>query len=78
MTASSLVRLLEQRRPALEALPGVIGTAIGARDEAGSAEAIHVYVSRDVNPARVRSESERLLGVPVEVIEIDMPAAQSD
>jgi hypothetical protein len=78
MTSSSLARLLEQRRPALEALPGVIGTAIGARNATSADEVIHVYVLRDVDRAQVRSEAERLLGEPVNVVEIDMPAAQTD
>lgn len=76
MTIPGLARLLEQRRAALEALPGVIGTALGA---GGDGPAIHVYVSRQVELARVRAEAERLLAdAPIELIEIDRPEAQPD
>ena len=79
MSDPALAQLLEERRAALEALPGVIGTAIGAHHAGSEQEAIHVYVTRQADASRVRSEAERMLGdVPVETIEMDMPAAQSD
>ena len=72
MPPPGLAELLEQRRAALEALPGVVGTAVGA-------EAIHVYVAPGTDTARLRPEAERLLdAAPVELIEATMPEAQSD
>jgi hypothetical protein len=80
MSPHVLAELLEQRRVVLEALPGVIGTAVGASaGGAGSDEAIHLYVTRDVDAGHVRSEANRLLeGAPVELIEMEMPQAQPD
>lgn len=76
MSPDPLAELLEQRRVALEALPGVIGTALGAGRDA---PAIHLYVTRQADAGRVRSEADRLLeGAPVEVIEIEQPQAQTD
>jgi hypothetical protein len=77
MSADVLAELLDQRRVALEALPGVIGTAVGAggRDE----PAIHLYVTPDADARRVHSEADRLLeGAPVELIQMEMPEAQPD
>jgi hypothetical protein len=80
MSPDVLAELLEQRRVALEALPGVIGTAVGAGAGArGDEPAIHLYVMRDADAGRVRSEADRLLeGAPVELIEMEMPEAQPD
>jgi len=81
MTPPVLVELLEQRRSALEALSGVVGTAIGlsADDPRGERPAIHIYVTRAADAGRVRSEVERLLGdAPVELIGMEMPEAQAD
>ena len=76
MTAPALARLLDQRRAALQALPGVIGTAVGAGPDG---PAIHLYVTRHAPAERVRSEAARLLaGAPVELIEMQMPDAQPD
>jgi hypothetical protein len=79
MIPPALSDLLEQHRAALEALPGVIGTAVGlsADQPGGELPAIHVYVTPAADAARVRAEAERLLGdAPVEVIEMEMPEAQ--
>lgn len=80
MSADLLAELLDQRRAALEALPGVIGTAVGAAGGARADQpAIHLYVTRDADAGRVRSEADRLLeGAPVELIEMEMPEAQAD
>ena len=76
MTAPALARLLEQRRAALESLPGVIGTAVGAGD---GEPAIHLYVTRTAPADEVRSEAAKLLdGAPLEVVEMQMPDAQPD
>ena len=73
MTATALARLLEQRRPALESLPGVVGTAVGA------GPAIHLYVTDQAHVDHVRSEAAKLLdGAPLEVVEMQMPDAQPD
>lgn len=78
MTAPALARLLEQRRAALESLPGVIGTAVGAGDGDGE-PAIHLYVTRIAPADEVRSEAAKLLdGAPLELIEMQMPDAQPD
>ncbi len=74
-----LAQLLEQRRVALEALPGVIGTAVGAGPAGGEEPAIHLYVTPQSDAAHVRLEAGRLLeGAPVEVIEMEQPQAQTD
>jgi hypothetical protein len=74
-----LAQLLEQRRDALEALPGVIGTAVGAGGEGGDEPAIHLYVTPRSDAAHVRDAAGRLLeGAPVEVIEMEQPQAQTD
>jgi hypothetical protein len=74
-----LAQLLEQRRIELEALPGVIGTAVGAAAAGGDEPAIHVYVTPQSDAARVRDEAGRVLeGAPVEVIEMEQPQAQTD
>lgn len=74
-----LAQLLEQRRGALEALPGVIGTAVGAGLADSEATAIHLYVTPHSDAGRVRDEAGRLLeGAPVEVIEMEQPQAQTD
>jgi hypothetical protein len=79
MSPDPLAELLEQRRVALEALPGVIGTALGAGGAGRDAPAIHLYVTRQADAGRVRSEADRLLeGAPVEVIEMEQPQAQTD
>lgn len=76
MTEPGLARLLEERRAALEALPGVIGTAVGA---GADGPAIHLYVSSEAEPGRVGEEAARLLpDAPIEVIGVDMPEGQSD
>jgi hypothetical protein len=78
MSADPLAELLEQRRAALEALPGVVGTAVGAGAQS-DAPAIHVYVTPETDAGRVRGDADRLLeGAPVEVIAMDQPQAQSD
>ena len=72
MPTPDLAELLDQRRAALEALPGVVGTAVGA-------QAIHVYVSPAADQQRLRQDSQALLGaVPVELIAMTVPEAQSD
>jgi hypothetical protein len=74
MSHDVLAQLLEQQRVALEALPGVIGTAVG-----GEEPAIHVYVTPQADAERVRGEAGRLLeGAPVEVIAMEPPQAQTD
>ena len=74
-----LAQLLEQRRVELEALPGVIGTAVGAGLADGAETAIHLYVTPRSDTARVRAEAGRVLaGAPVEVIEMEQPQAQTD
>ena len=81
MPSHGLDELLEERRDAVEGLPGVIGTATGAslRSPAADALVIHVYVAPGVDADRVRAEAERLLeGASVEVIEMEMPEAQPD
>ena len=81
MSSSALAELLERRRPALEALPGVVGTAIGhgADTSAGERPAIHVYVTPGTDAGHVRAEAGRLLGdAPVELVEMDVPEAQPD
>jgi hypothetical protein len=78
MSDDVLAQLLEQRRAALEALPGVVGTAIGA-GAGGEEPAIHLYVAPQADADRVRGEAGRLLeGAPVEVIEMEPPQAQTD
>jgi hypothetical protein len=78
MSHDVLAQLLEQRRVALEALPGVVGTAVGAGAESGE-PAIHLYVVPQTDTDRVRSEAARLLeDAPVEVIEMEPPQAQTD
>lgn len=81
MSARGLDELLEERRDAVEGLPGVIGTAVGAgfRGPGADASAIHVYVATGVDADRVRAQAERLLeAASVEVIEMEMPEAQPD
>jgi hypothetical protein len=79
MSPEPLAELLEQRRVALEALPGVIGTAVGAGGAGSDTLAIHLYVTRQADADRVRSEADRLLeGAPVELIEMERPQAQTD
>jgi hypothetical protein len=78
MSHDVLAHLLEQRRAVLEALPGVVGTAVGA-GAGGDEPAIHLYVTAQADADRVRGEAGRLLeGAPVEVIEIERPEAQND
>jgi hypothetical protein len=79
MPARSLADILEERRDAVEALPGVIGTAVGAsaKDAGAGESAIHVYVAPDAEAERVRAEAERLLeGAPVELLDMERPEAQ--
>jgi hypothetical protein len=81
MSACALDELLQDRREAVEALPGVVGTAVGAslRGPGADGLAIHVYVSPGVDTDHVRAAAERLLDTsPVEVIETEMPEAQAD
>jgi hypothetical protein len=81
MPSRSLDELLEERRDAVEGLPGVIGTATGVslRSPATDAPAIHVYVAPGVDANSVRAEAESLLeGASVEVIEMEPPEAQPD
>jgi hypothetical protein len=78
MSHDVLAQLLEQRRVAVEALPGVVGTAVGAGAESDE-PAIHLYVTPQADADRVRSEAARLLeGAPVEVIAMEPPQAQTD
>jgi len=80
MPDRDLHELLDQHRNALEGLPGVIGTAVGAslRGDRADALAVHLYVTPGVDTDGVRAEADRLLeGAPVEVIETEMPEAQS-
>lgn len=78
MSQDVLAQLLEQRRAALEALPGVVGTAVGAGAESDE-PAIHVYVTPQTDADSVRGDAGRLLeGAPVEVIEMEPPQAQTD
>jgi hypothetical protein len=81
MSSQALAELLEQRRAALEALPGVVGTAVGAGvgGTGSDVEAIHLYVTREADAGRLCSEADRLLeGAPFALIEMEVPEAQSD
>ena len=81
MPSRGLSELLERRRQAVEALPDVIGTAVGtsSRGPGPDALAIHVYVAPGVDADRVHAEAERLVeGAPVEIIEMERPQAQSE
>lgn len=70
--SSALAELLDRRRDALEALPGVIGTAVGE-------SAIHLYVTPDADAGRLRPEAERIVGgAPVELVQMHMPEAQPE
>lgn len=72
MPTDDLHAVLEERRDAIERLPSVIGTAVGA-------STVHVYVRPGTPGDPVRAQAERVLGgVPVEVIEMEPPEAQPD
>jgi hypothetical protein len=71
----SLVEVLERRGDELQALPGVVGYAIGV---ASSGEpAIHVYVESEAAAERSTARARALLApAPVEVITMSPPEAE--
>ncbi len=72
MPAPDLSELLERRRAALEALPGVVGTAVAE-------DSIHVYITPAADRQRLEQDAQGLLGgAPVELIAMTAPEAHSD
>jgi hypothetical protein len=72
----SLVEVLERRGDELQALPGVVGYAIGA-DSSGE-PAIHVYVESEAAAEQSAASAQALLApAPVEVITMSPPEAEA-
>ncbi|MGD1991767.1 MAG: hypothetical protein PVI59_01115 [Anaerolineae bacterium] len=69
--ARALIAVLDRHRPALRALPGVVGTGVGLAEEAQSTEdvTVQVFVKDSADVTRVRRQAQAILGqVPLEVI----------
>ena len=72
----SLVEVLERHRDELQALPGVVGYAIGA-DSSGE-PVIHVYVESEATAEQSGARARALLApAPVEVITMSPPEAEA-
>jgi hypothetical protein len=69
--ARALIGVLDRHRPALRALPGVVGTGVGLAEDAQSSEdvTIQIFVRDRADVARVRNQARSILGqVPQAVI----------
>jgi hypothetical protein len=69
--ARALIAVLDRHRPALRALPGVVGTGVGLAEEAQSTEdvTVQVFVKDSADVTRVRRQAQAILGqVPLDVI----------
>lgn len=76
IAAMSLEEILERQGGEIQAVPGVVGYAIGA--DTSGAPAIHVYVESEAAAEEAGAKARTLLApAPVEVITMSPPEAEA-